>query len=92
VQSLVERSIDALPEPFRLVFVARFVEGLSVEETADLLDIRPETVKTRAHRARRRVRLDLEQRVGATVPDAFRFDGERCTRLTADVLRRLESR
>jgi RNA polymerase sigma-70 factor (ECF subfamily) len=92
LQSLVERSIDALPEPFRLVFVARFVEGLSVEETADLLDIRPETVKTRAHRARRRIRLDLETRVGATVPEAFRFDGERCARLTAEVLRRLESR
>jgi RNA polymerase sigma-70 factor, ECF subfamily len=92
MQLLVERSIDALPEPFRLVFVARFVEGLSVEETADMLEIRPETVKTRAYRARRRIRIDLERHVGATVPDAFRFDGERCTRLTAAVLERLESR
>jgi RNA polymerase sigma-70 factor (ECF subfamily) len=89
LQSLVERSIDALPEPYRLVFVARFVEGMSVEETADLLEIRPETVKTRAHRARRRLRLDLDRRLGATVPDAFRFDGDRCARLTARVIEHL---
>jgi RNA polymerase sigma-70 factor, ECF subfamily len=89
MQSLLERSIDALPEPLRLVFVARFVEGLSVEETADLLAIRPETVKTRAHRARRRLKRDLERRLGATVPEAFRFDGPRCTRLTELVIQRL---
>lgn len=89
LQSLVERSIDALPDAFRLVFVARFVEGLSVDETADLLGIRPETVKTRAHRARRRLRADLERRVGGGVTAAFRFDGERCARLTASVLVRL---
>ena len=89
LQSLVERSIDPLPEPVRVVFVARCVEGLSVEETADLLGLRPETVKTRAHRARQRLKLDLERRVGGAVPDAFRFDGQRCERLTRSVLERL---
>ena len=89
LQSLIERSIDRLPDPFRVVFVARFVEELSVEETSELLGIRPETVKTRAHRARRRLKLDLEQRVGASVPEAFRFDGARCVRLTEAVVRRL---
>jgi RNA polymerase sigma-70 factor (ECF subfamily) len=92
LKALMERSIEALPEPFRLVFVARFVEGLSVEETADLLGLRPETVKTRAHRARRRLKIDLEQQVGAAVPDLFRFDGARCARLTDRVLTRVEAR
>ena len=90
LQSLVERSIDRLPEPFRMVFVARFVEGLSVDETASLLGLRPETVKTRAHRARRRLKIDLERRVGGAVADAFRFDGVRCTRMTDAVWRRLD--
>jgi RNA polymerase sigma-70 factor (ECF subfamily) len=91
LQSLVERSIDALSEPFRVVFVARFVEGLSVDETAELLGLRPETVKTRAHRARRRLKLDLERRVGGAVSDAFRFDGSRCERLTRTVVEQLTS-
>jgi RNA polymerase sigma-70 factor (ECF subfamily) len=51
LQRLVEESIDQLPDGFRAVFVARMVEGLSVEETAALFDLQPETVKTRSSRA-----------------------------------------
>jgi len=61
IRQLLERSIDALPEPFRVVFVMRDVEELSIEETATLLGIRPETVKTRLHRARQALRTMLER-------------------------------
>jgi RNA polymerase sigma-70 factor (ECF subfamily) len=50
---LVEHAIDELPQDFRTVLVARVLEGMSVEETAQALDLKPETVKTRLHRARR---------------------------------------
>lgn len=56
ILALVERATDSLPDVYRTVFVARVIEGLSIEETADLLGIRPETVKTRLHRARTLVR------------------------------------
>jgi RNA polymerase sigma-70 factor, ECF subfamily len=39
----------SLPEAFRLVFVTRVIEGMSIEETSELLGIKPETVKTRQH-------------------------------------------
>ncbi|TIV72958.1 MAG: RNA polymerase sigma factor, partial [Mesorhizobium sp.] len=52
ILALVERATDSLPDVYRTVFVARVIEGLSIEETADLLDVRPQTVKTRLHRAR----------------------------------------
>jgi RNA polymerase sigma-70 factor (ECF subfamily) len=81
--------IDDLPDAFRSVFVARMVEGLSVEETAELFALRPETVRTRVHRARVRLRTRLEAQVGPSVRDAFAFDGERCNRLTNAVLHRL---
>jgi RNA polymerase sigma-70 factor (ECF subfamily) len=45
VRRLLEHAIDDLPEPFRLVFVMRDVEELSIEETAASLNLRPETVK-----------------------------------------------
>ena len=45
ILQLVEEATDGLPEPYRLVFVTRVIEGMSVEETADLLGIKPETVK-----------------------------------------------
>jgi len=46
-------------DPARLVFVTRAIEGMSVEETAELLGIKPETVKTRLHRARQLLRDQL---------------------------------
>jgi RNA polymerase sigma-70 factor (ECF subfamily) len=89
MRDLLEQSIDRLPDPFRVVFIARFVEGMSVDETASAFRLRPETVKTRAHRAKARLRADLQERLGATVPEVFRFDGSRCDRLTESVLGRL---
>ena len=48
----IQASVDALPEIYRTVFLIRDVEGLSTEETADVLQISVPTVKTRLHRAR----------------------------------------
>lgn len=86
---LVERATDNLPDIYRTVFVARVIEGLSMEETADLLGLRPETVKTRLHRARHLVRKQLHEQIGPVLLDAFPFAGRRCARLTAAVMARL---
>jgi RNA polymerase sigma-70 factor, ECF subfamily len=89
IHQILERAIDALPEPFRVVLVARLVEEVSIEETADLLDLRPETVKTRLHRARQLLRDDLERQVGPMLTDVFPFDGARCERMADVVTARL---
>ena len=89
ILQLVEHATDNLPHVYRGVFMARVIEGRSVEETADLLGIRPETVKTRLHRARLMVRKELEQQIGPVLLDAFPFAGRRCERLTAAVMQRL---
>jgi RNA polymerase sigma-70 factor, ECF subfamily len=89
IQAVLERAIDELPEAFRTVLIARVVEGMSVEETAELFDLRPETVKTRLHRARGLLRKALEKHVGSAFTDAFPFAGRRCERLTSAVLERL---
>jgi RNA polymerase sigma-70 factor (ECF subfamily) len=89
IRAVVERAIDELPDAFRLVFIARVIEGLNVEETADLLDLRAETVKTRLHRARVMLRDNVERKIGPVVLDAFPFAGQRCARLTNAVLQRL---
>jgi RNA polymerase sigma-70 factor (ECF subfamily) len=83
---LVEQATDNLPEAFRLVFVARVIEGMSIEETSELLGIKAET---RLHRARQLVRDRLESEIGPILTDAFPFAGRRCERLTETVMRRL---
>ncbi len=89
IRRLLEEAIDALPEAFRLVLVARDVDGMGVEDTARVLGLRPETVRTRLHRARRLLRAALEERLGDALRDAFPFEGARCARLTEAVLARL---
>ena len=89
ILGLVERATDSLPDVYRTVFVARVIEGLSIEETADLLGIRAQTVKTRLHRARSLVRKALDDEIGPVLLDAFPFAGRRCQRLTEAVMKRL---
>jgi RNA polymerase sigma-70 factor (ECF subfamily) len=54
-------ALDQLPEILRLVFVLRDVEGMSTEETADILNITIPTVKTRLHRARLALRGSISR-------------------------------
>jgi len=89
IQRLLERAMDALPEPFRVVFVMRDVEEMSIEETAFHLGIRPQTVKTRLHRARRLLRQSLDGELASTLKETFPFAGARCARITEAVLSRL---
>ena len=89
IQHVVEHAIDELPEPFRLVFITRVIEGMNVEETAEILGLKPETVKTRLHRARNLLRENVEKKIGPVVMEAFPFAGRRCERLTDAVLKRL---
>ena len=48
VRRLLEEAISALPAGFRLVFVLREIEGMTVEATAEALDLKPATVKTQS--------------------------------------------
>ena len=89
IQNVVERAVDDLPEAFRVVFITRVIEGMSVEETAELLELKAETVKTRLHRARTLLRNNVERQIGPVVMEAFPFAGRRCERLTQAVLQRL---
>ncbi|MEW5720816.1 MAG: sigma-70 family RNA polymerase sigma factor, partial [Chloroflexota bacterium] len=61
VRAQMDAAVDALPESLRAVFVLRDIEGLSVQETADVLSISAPNVKTRLHRARLLLRENLSE-------------------------------
>ena len=90
MRRLLESQIDALPEAYRTVFMLRAVEELSVEETAAVLELPPATVRTRLFRARSMLREALAQKIDVACEDAFSFAGERCDRVVAAVLARLD--
>jgi len=89
LRSLIEASIEALPDAYRSVFVLREVEGLSTAETADCMEVSEDVVKTRLLRARSRLRSELQARAGPAIASAFPFGAERCDRVVDAVLRRL---
>jgi RNA polymerase sigma-70 factor, ECF subfamily len=90
IRCIIERAIDELPEIFRVVFVMRDVEDMSIDETAAFLGLRPETVKTRLHRARKLLRQALNEKLAPVLTDVFPFAGRRCQRITDEVLNRLQ--
>jgi RNA polymerase sigma-70 factor (ECF subfamily) len=53
---LIEQSIRNLSTPLKVVFLLRDINGLSIKNTADALDISEENVKVRLFRARLQLR------------------------------------
>jgi RNA polymerase sigma-70 factor (ECF subfamily) len=91
VRDLLEAAIDKLPDPFRLVFVLRDVEEMSIGETARYLSLKPQTVKTRLHRARRLLREALDEELTSAFSELFPFAGKRCQDMTNRVMAQLRA-
>ncbi len=87
----LESAILSIPPQYRLVLMMRDVEQLSTTETAAALDLSEENVKVRLHRARAMVRKNLFAQAGSEAPRAFGFMGERCDRVVARVLERINA-
>jgi len=61
LNDILSRTIQGLPASFRTVFVLRDVEGLSTEETAEMLGLSVPAVKSRLLRARLQLRERLSR-------------------------------
>ena len=92
LKTVLESLIEQLPEPFRLVFVMREVEGLSTAEAASCLDINEDTVKTRLHRAKRLLRDQLDRRLGPAASQVYAFHLSRCDRVVAGVMAAIQQK
>lgn len=88
---LIESAVDRLGDGYREVFMLRQIEGLSTAETADVLGVSEDVVKTRFSRARHSLQQDLLDRAGIAAADAFTFGNDHCDRLVAAVMSRIVS-
>ena len=88
---LIEDYLETVPESFRLVFILRAVEHLSTRETAQILDIKEETVKTRYHRAKLVLQKRLSEYVDKADIKIYEFAGQRCDLVVNNVMSRLRS-
>jgi len=63
-RGMLDQAIQNLPETMRIVFILRDIEGLSIRETSQALDLTETAVKTRLLRARLRLREEISQYYG----------------------------
>jgi RNA polymerase sigma-70 factor (ECF subfamily) len=87
--ALIESAVDSLGDGYRDVFMLRQVEGLSTAETAQVLGLSEDVVKTRFSRARSALQRDLLDRTDAAAASVFTFGQARCDRVVAAVLLRI---
>jgi RNA polymerase sigma-70 factor (ECF subfamily) len=86
---LMEAAVDELPDGCREVFVLREIQGMSTSETADVLEVSEDVVKTRLSRAKATLRRDLLERAGLSAPYTFAFHQSRCDRVVQAVFERM---
>ena len=71
VKLRIRKSIDKLPDDYRIVLLLRDIDGLNTRETAAILGIEPNAVKTRLHRARTALKFLLQPILEQTDRDAY---------------------
>lgn len=89
VHDLLDSSIQALPESYRIIVVLRDVEEMDVAETAGALGVSEAVVKTRLHRAHAMLRRELHAQARGRFADLYPFAGKRCDRIVKAVLDRI---
>ena len=87
--ALLETAVDSLPDGWRETFVLRQIEGFSTAETAEVLGVSEDVVKTRFSRAKAGLRRELLDRAGLAAENAFTFHQSRCDRVVAAVFARI---
>lgn len=87
LKDILEKAVDRLPEKYRSVFLMREIEGMSIAETSESLDITQTNVKVRLNRAKEMLR----ETIGGFYHDreVFHFDLVRCDRIVQNVMGRV---
>ena len=80
----MEKAIDTLPEKYKIVYMLKEVEGLSVAEISACLDLSHSNVKVRLHRARTMLKDAILNLIDYTT--VFGFGNSKCDRIVSNVM------
>lgn len=83
LSALLENAVSQLPEKYRMVFMLREIEEMSVRETAEVLTIEETNVKVRLNRAKTMLRENLKDYVKGNI---YHFHLSRCDRMVNNVM------
>jgi RNA polymerase sigma-70 factor (ECF subfamily) len=83
LQQALQNAITGLPEKYRLVFILREIEDLSIRETADVTGIQTSNVKVRLNRAKAMLRQTLNLQMKDSI---YPFHLTRCDKIVSNVM------
>lgn len=86
----LEGAINELPEKYKQVFIMKEIEGMSIEETSEILYISKTNVKVRLHRAKSMLRDFITAKIG--LEGLFVFGNLRCDNITWNVMKFIHSK
>jgi RNA polymerase sigma-70 factor (ECF subfamily) len=89
VGALLEHCLANIPQGNREVMVLRDILELDTAETAACLGLTEEAVRVRLHRARAAIAAAVNEQIADHAREIYSFDGARCDRVTAHVLRNI---
>lgn len=84
---IIENALSEVPEEFRMVFSLREINGFSVAETSELLNISESNVKVRLNRAKHLLREILEK--SHEIPELYEFHLVHCGPFTSKLMDRV---
>jgi RNA polymerase sigma factor (sigma-70 family) len=87
LKSVIEAALSKLPEDYRMTFTLRELTGLSVAETAELLNINSSNVKVRVNRAKAMLRKEIEKIYAAE--DIYEFNLIYCDKIVDAVMKKI---
>lgn len=89
LKTILEQTVSDLPEKYRLVFVMREIEDMSVSETMEVLHLSESNVKVRLNRAKEMLRTSLSSHYKSS--DVFHFHLTRCDTVVRFVMAQIDS-
>jgi RNA polymerase sigma factor (sigma-70 family) len=89
LKMMLEKAVSNLPEKYRIVFVMREIQEMSIQETMQVLDLAESNVKVRLNRAKQMLRSELNNYYKSS--QLFEFNLLRCDRIVNRVLDKIES-
>ncbi|WP_411031982.1 RNA polymerase sigma factor [Spongiimicrobium sp. 3-5] len=84
---MLEQTIQKLDSKYRVVYILRTVEGMSLKEIGDCLNLTNANVKVRLHRAKKMVKEELYQL--SITKDVFEFGSTKCDVLVVEVMSKI---
>ncbi len=87
LNSVIENAIERIPVDYRLVFTLREMNGMSVNETAKVLEITETNVKVRLNRAKGLLRKEVEKMYSPE--EIYSFNLIYCDKIVAKVMERI---